>query len=110
MSEEFGGIPMEADYDETSHLRRKRTAAASKARHLNALRRKAPAMVEALRELGYTVISPEDDAAACAVDERWCAVHRPPRKCSAQRVGGDTGWQHCDRDDHSGPHRWVADQ
>ncbi len=48
-----------------------RTAAARKARHLNALRRKAPAMVEALRELGYTVITPqpsftgipEDDAA-----------------------------------------------
>ena len=36
-----------------------RTAAASKARHLNALRRKAPAMVEALRELGYTVTEPE---------------------------------------------------
>jgi len=36
-----------------------RTAAARKARHLNALRRKAPAMVEALRELGYTVIEPK---------------------------------------------------
>lgn len=36
-----------------------RTAAASKARHLNALRRKAPEYVAALRELGYTVIAPQ---------------------------------------------------
>jgi hypothetical protein len=31
-------------------------------------------MVEALRELGYTVIEPDEQA--CAVDDRWCAVHR----------------------------------
>lgn len=37
-----------------------RTAAASKARHLNALRRKAPEMVIGLQELGYFVVPPED--------------------------------------------------
>ncbi len=47
-----------------------RTAAARKARHLNALRRKAPAMVEALRELGYLVIDPETAPDVRAILER----------------------------------------
>lgn len=63
----------------------KRGAAARKARHLNALRRKAPAMVEALRELGYTVTAPqpsftgipEDNAADYDEDPARTWVVRP---------------------------------
>jgi hypothetical protein len=40
-----------------------RTAAASKARHLNALRRKAPEYEAGLTELGYIVIHPDDKVA-----------------------------------------------
>lgn len=60
--------------------RTKRTEAASKARHLNALRRKAPAMVEALRELGYTVIEPRVQAAVtyepCGCVTNSAGAHR----------------------------------
>lgn len=38
-----------------------RTAKASKARHLNALRRKAPLYIQALHELGYTVTEPDPE-------------------------------------------------
>jgi hypothetical protein len=44
--------------DHDAALSMQRTAKASRARHLNALRRKADEYAAGLRELGYTVIAP----------------------------------------------------
>lgn len=56
---ECGLSPWDDIHISPGHARRMRTAAASKARHLNALRRKAPEYAAGLRELGYTVTAPE---------------------------------------------------